>query len=312
MKMDGSQSPVDFLKAELEEMKKQRDEEFGEPDNHEETDSNENSPNEENQDEQSNQVSREETVEYWKHRFDVVQGQQRADSQRSKEMISNLQEQIEELRQSTQTQQTTYTSVEDAIDELQEQYGEEFTKSLDARIERMAKRLIKEETASVNQELITVRNSQKVSEQQMFEENLTKQAPNWQVTNVDPEFVTWLNASTEQLSGLSFYSILMNAYNNRELNKVAQIFNIFTNLKNKTNTNQSSQTSTEQQSLIAPPKRGSQTSATLDNNQGKVFTRSEVDTFYTNLQNGKYKGKEELAKQIKAEIHKANLEGRIV
>jgi hypothetical protein len=129
--------------------------------------------------------------------------------------------------------------------------------------------------------------------------------------NTNPAFVSWLQNNVEPYSKVSYLTILQNAFNKRDIETTARFFNDFQGLTTKKTTN-SNTPSSSQAAMVAPPKRGSSSNASVENNQGKVFTFAEVNAFYKDLQDGKYRGKEEQARLRKQEYLKANAEGRIV
>ena len=319
MELDGTQSPADAIREEINKLRK----EAGFP---EETVEGTEEQSEETTEESSTFdftdntaemeepviTPKEQTVDYWKHRFDVIQGKYNAETGRMNEQLSFLRGQVEELKDRPASQTINESqSVTEILDELEDQYGSDFTGALDKRISKAVKQQVQEVVNGFQQDLTNVKQTQAVSEQTMFEDVVDKLSPSWRSLNVSPEFVSWVQNSTESFSGVSFQDILIDSYNRRDATKIAKIFNTYEQIKNKNGTRPTG-TKADASQLVSPPKRGSSTNATIENNSGQVFTQAQVTDFYTNLSQGAYKGKDTWIQSMKAEIHKANAEGRIV
>lgn len=254
------------------------------------------------------QVPREQTVDYWKHRFEVVQGQQRAEAAANREQLASLKSEIERLKQQTTNTQAS-ASVEQILDNLEDEYGQEFSQALNKRIDSVVSRKMSELDAKFESEIGNVRQVQQKNEEQLFQESIGKFVPNWIAINNDPAFINWLSTNQESFSGIDYLTILRSAYGQRDLDKVTRIFNTYTDLATKA---KKPVVATEQQQMIAPPKRGSVSNTIAEHNSGKVFSQSEIHDFYRKLNNGEFKGKDEYVRQTKQAILKANTEGRII
>lgn len=324
LELDGTQSPADAIREEINKMRKEAGfvDEGSEETVDTETDVIE--PSDETEDdpfikdtfeEVDNEpviTPREETAEYWKHRFDVVQGKYNAETARMGEQLSFLKGQIEELKSKPfEFTDQSNQSVSEILDDLEEEYGPEFTNAIDKRISRVVKEQVQEVVNGFQKDLTNVKQTTAATEQQMFEDVIDKLTPNWRSLNVNPEFVGWVQSNVETFSGVSFQDILVDAYNRRDAAKIAKIFNTYEQLKQKQSTKQTG-TKAEANQLVSPNKRGSNSNATIENNSGKVFTQAQVQDFYQNLAQGAYAGKEAWVKSMKEEILKANAEGRIV
>lgn len=252
------------------------------------------------------ETPREQTVDYWKHRFDVIQGKYHAETADLRSQLSSLKESIEDL---SSKQSSQYQSIENTLDNLEEEYGEEFSNALNSRIQNLVNAELQRVTSKVDQEISSVRQVQAKNEEQLFQDSIAKFVPNWVSINTDPNFITWLDNSVESFSGFNFMAILRNAYEGRDLDKVTKIFQTYIDA---TRQQKQPQVSQEQASMITPPKRGSVANNTLENNSGKVFTQSEIQEFYRKLSAGDFKGKDEYIRQTKLAILQANAEGRII
>jgi hypothetical protein len=106
------------------------------------------------------------------------------------------------------------------------------------------------------------------------------------------------------------HQLLLNAYERQDLGRVAKVFKDYSKLTKSEDT--SSQRISTPDPDVAPSRRGSASHTTIEANQGKVYTVSQIEQFYTDLRQGKFRGKEAWAEKMRAEIAKAGTEGRIV
>lgn len=255
------------------------------------------------------EVSREDTVDYWKHRFDVIQGKYHAETADLRGQVSSLRDTLEAfVAEPPKQPQSTFDNV---LDNLEEEYGEEFSNALNTRIQTLVNAELSKVSSKVDQEISSVKQVQAQNEEQLFQDSIAKFVPNWTSINTDPMFIDWLDNNVESFSGFNFMSILRSAYSNRDLDKVTKIFSTYIDAVKRTKQQQPS-VSQEQVSMISPPRRGSVTSNTLDNNSGKVFTQAEIQEFYQKLNAGDFKGKDDYVRQTKLAILQANADGRII
>jgi hypothetical protein len=249
---------------------------------------------------------RESDPNYWKHRFDVIQGKYNKEVAELRDQVVSLNERLS-YTPSKEEPMSAPASVEDAIDELATEYGEEFTTAIDKRVERIVKSHLK----NIEAEFGEVKRTSARSVQEKFEDSLTSKVGNWKELNTNSDFIGWLG-NVEPYTGISLHTILMSAYNNKDIDKVAKIFNDYNQLTTPQASERTRYESPTPNDLIEPTKRGSISQNTAESNQGKVFTVGQVDQFYVDLRNGKFKGKDAWAESMRREIQLAGSEGRIV
>lgn len=321
MNMDGTQHPADAVRKEIDKMRSSLNQQAESI----ETDTLQENVDTEDQTElgmlevpsieetisesKPTEVSREDTVDYWKHRFDVIQGKYHAETADLRGQVSSLRDTLEAfVAEPPKQPQSTFDNV---LDNLEEEYGEEFSNALNTRIQTLVNAELSKVSSKVDQEISSVKQVQAQNEEQLFQDSIAKFVPNWTSINTDPMFIDWLDNNVESFSGFNFMSILRSAYSNRDLDKVTKIFSTYIDAVKRTKQQQPS-VSQEQVSMISPPRRGSVTSNTLDNNSGKVFTQAEIQEFYQKLNAGDFKGKDDYVRQTKLAILQANADGRII
>jgi predicted nucleic acid-binding Zn-ribbon protein len=142
-----------------------------------------------------------------------------------------------------------------------------------------------------------------------FWSELEEKVPDWNPINVSDEFNDWLDVQLPY-STETRRSKLKGAEASWDYATVIQIFNDFKSANPKKGKKSEHQ--------IDPAKQIDPASSVVHEEpldkkkvQGKIYTRQEVKDFYKDQSLGKYKGKEDEAKRIDADILLANQEGRI-
>lgn len=226
-----------------------------------------------------------------------------------------------------QSQANTNTSTEKLVTQADvEEYGE----SID-----VMRRVSREELGSVmatvnalNDQLLAIKSSldnnvmpqvRNVSQQhqrntaEQFWSRLGQAVPNWQDVNKDPDFHTWL-LQIDPLTGVTRQQHLEEAQDNYDSGRVAAFFNAYTSLKgdNSQNTNaQSNRSASELEKQVAPGRsRSTQTAA--GSSEPKTYTRAQIEKFYSDVQKGKYRGREKERDRTERDIFAAQQDGRIV
>lgn len=310
MKMTGFNSPAEAARAEIERLKAEQSNPSVEETTEDEASVEEEDTLTVEEDDESvdfpesietPRTSEDKDVEYWKQRFNVMEGKYRAETQAMRQDIYDLKELVQSLKsQPTPSQETAQAK----IDALEEEYGPEFTEAVDQRI----KRILKEQLGDVQKDITQVKTSQQQTEAERFEANLDTRAENWRKINTDPSFIAWLQTE-EPTTGIKYHTSLLSHYNNRDVDKVARIFNFYSkNTKKPVNQPPVNDAAEE---LIAPPKRGSQTQNTIEVNDARIYKLADVNQFYREIRDGKYTGKPDYVKKMKAIYRQAHIEGRI-
>jgi phosphopantetheinyl transferase (holo-ACP synthase) len=183
---------------------------------------------------ESKKHAKEEDVNYWKHKYHVLQGKYNAEIPRLQEQNNKLLSYLEELKKEIailkemKTQETpVYVSSSNKIEQFKAEYPDIYEVISELWAEKEAK--YKEEITKLKEELNKTSMTVTKTAQEMFYDELTRLVPDWSVINTDPKFLSWLQ-EIDDLTGLKRHDILLNAYNSLDAVRVAKIFNIYKNL----------------------------------------------------------------------------------
>jgi len=237
----------------------------------------------------------------YKHRYDVLKGKYNSE-------VPKLQAQIAELRQEMQTLKERATSDEinktpeplssESIDDLREEYGEDFVNSIT--------NLVRESMGDIPNRIDAVETNTAATAFDRSCAELDRMKSGWRTTNDDPAFHAWLS-ETDEMSGSVRQDLLSEAFNSGDLQRVVRFFNAFEATQGQSPAVQSTPRTQPQQRRYMPD-----SSATGQQRDAKLFTSAEVDDFYADLTRGKYRGREKEAAAIEREIFAANREGRVI
>jgi hypothetical protein len=254
--------------------------------------------------------------EGWEHKYKVLQGKYNAEVPRLQKDLKNITKEKEQLLnrlsvleqvvsnmnsnvQPNAPQKTSESEVEEEDEELktlQEAYPEVYNS-----VVKLLDKKVKQEIAP---KLDTI-------SKDTFAAKLSSYVPNWEVLNTDPDFVSWLQ-EVDPLSGYTRHQLLLTAYQNQDVTKVANFFKVYENTVQK---NQLEETPTventpivsEASRNVAPTHREKATSGNISK---KIFKQSEIEDFYKKASLGKIKG--EAKTKQEAAIVQAVMEGRIL
>lgn len=251
-----------------------------------------------------------EDAEYWKSRFEVMQGKYNAEVPRLIEQVNvmnaqmqALQAQLENNGNAEPTAQKPGT-VEEALAQLQNEYGSELTDALD--------RLIQARLRSVEEKVSNVETVTAKTAYEKFLDAMDAKVPTWRTVNTDPGFLAFIE-TPEPFSGVPYKALLAQAAQSCDSERVARIFNLYINQNPAAATPPSQrELPPNPEQLVAPSRRGTGEPPTAQDQSKKIWTLAEVNAFYKALELGRFRGKEQEAERIEAEILKANKEGRIV
>lgn len=144
--------------------------------------------------------------------------------------------------------------------------------------------------------------------QESFEDKLSKLAPNWTATNVDPDFMLWLQ-SEQPLTGLSRKAFFDKAASEGNAKLVAEFFNAYAPPVEAVKPPEVPKVDPRLEAQVAPSRGRAAPAPVASPAAKRTWSGSEIAQFYESKRTGKLRGAE--ADKIEADIFAAQREGRI-
>jgi hypothetical protein len=181
-----------------------------------------------------------------------------------------------------------------------------------AAMENAVQQIAASLNTSIVPQMQRVTQQQALSAEDRFWNQLTQAVPNWQQVNNDVEFQNWL-LEVDPITGTSRQLYLEQAQANLDVNRVAAFFSTFSQATGKyrpTANAQSNRSASELERQVAPG-RGRGTSAPTGQGS-RQYSPEDIKTFFNDVRQGKYKGRETERDRIERDIFAAQRDGRIV
>jgi len=259
----------------------------------------------------------------YKQRWKTLEGQLRAAAARDQQWQGRVQ-QLEQLIATMQIAPTPKAEVPSAITaEDREAFGEDLVDL----ISRSAKATLEEENASLRNSVAELSNAvrsmqgtlpQVVQNQQLtaderFFSQLGTVVPDWNAINSSQPFIDWL-LDVDPMTGITRQTYIAEAQRERDVSRVANIFNTWKSLIGSTQTQQQGKaaakaTKTELEKQVAPS-RNLSTAPAADSGSKQVWSSSLVRKFYADVRNGLYRGRDAERASLERDIFAAQNEGR--
>ncbi len=157
-----------------------------------------------------------------------------------------------------------------------------------------------------------VAHQQALSAEDRFWNQLAQAIPSWQQMNNDPDFQSWL-LEVDPMTGTSRQLYLEQAQANLDVNRVAAFFHTFSQATGKYRPNANAQpnrSASELERQVAPG-RGRGTNAPTGQGS-RQYSPEDIKSFFNDVRQGKYKGREAERDRIERDIFAAQRDGRIV
>lgn len=174
--------------------------------------------------------------------------------------------------------------------------------NLDKIVTYYADKIASEKIAKVEEKIKAQEVDYKAKTFQSFKSELSKEVPDWEELNRDPQFLSWLE-KTDEMSGLKRIDLLRDAAMKADSARAKTFFNKF---KEETN---SSGKNIPINTLVNP---GKSTEKVQRKESNTVITRDFIKKFYNDYTKGKYSNSPEDAKKIESLIKEAVSSGRVV
>ena len=147
-----------------------------------------------------------------------------------------------------------------------------------------------------------------------FYEQLTGRVADWREVNDNPKFHDWL-LSPDPLSGLQRQTLLVDAHNNLDLERVVNIFQMGKQAlgleRPPTATAPAKSSNVAKLEKQIAPGRASVASVPPQQAEKRTWSRPEIAQFFADKQRGKFKGREAEAQALERDIFAAQREGRV-
>ena len=262
-------------------------------------------------------------------KYKTLQGMYNAEVPRlhsqNKEMQQKLQH-MEQLLASLSEQQKQATQKPVEVEKLvTEKDIEEYGDSID-----MMRKVTREELGSVASRIAQLENviqqfqsnvvpqveqvvkRQASSSEQMFWSDLSNRVPDWREINDDQDFQSWL-LEIDPLTGISRQTYLEDAQRLLDARRVATFFDTWRENNGVASVARSDsrvqQNASELEKQVAPGR--SKSSGNPKSNTAKVYTPQDIEKFFSDVRQGKYKGREAERDKIERDIFAAQRENRI-
>jgi hypothetical protein len=239
--------------------------------------------------------------------------------------LTNRVQQMEQLlatiTSQTKTAPNDVTPTKLLTDKDVEEYGEsldvmrraarEEISSADARIAQL-ERTIMQLQGNLVPQVNNLTHRQAVSAEQQFWTDLSAAVPNWNEINSNQDFQSWL-LEVDPLTGISRQTILEDAQRNLEVLRVSNFFKSWLDLSGQANVAQNTRrntTANELERQVTPGR--SRNTGNPSGTTTKNYTRDDINEFFRNVRDGKYKGREAERDRIERDIFAAQRENRII
>ena len=197
----------------------------------------------------------------------------------------------------------------DSIEVMRKVFREEMS-SKDTEINDL-KRLVRQMQGTVIPQVHQLSQSHAVSNEQRFWADLQTAVPDWQDINGSQEFQAWL-LEVDPLTGIPRQTYLDDAQRNMDARRVANFFTAWKGMTGGQDARiqRESQPASELERQVAPGKGRS--GGAKPQGEAKSYTSEDIKKFFSDVQKGKYKGREAERDRIERDIFAAQREGRIV
>ena len=260
------------------------------------------------------------------HKYRTLQGMYSAEVPRlhaQNRELNNRVQQLEQLLATITSQANTQPAAAPTkllTDKDVEEYGEsldvmrraarEEISSADARIAQL-ERTIMQLQGNLVPQVNNLTHRQAMSTEQQFWADLSAAVPNWKEVNDDQGFQSWL-LEVDPLIGISRQTILEDAQRNLESARVGKFFQSWLEISGQANVAQNNRrqtTASELERQVTPGK--ARNTGNPVGNQATNYTRDDINGFFRDVRDGKFKGREAERDRIERDIFAAQRENRI-
>lgn len=261
----------------------------------------------------------------WKQKFDTLEGKYRSEvptlnaqlrqsqeiNQRLQADLQALQAKVEAISNKPATPEPPASTHKDAevfgadmIEMVSRVAGESFSKHSQTFMTKVSE--FTDRLDALERRLTGVSQSTQMTAQQSFMAQLENNVPDVRALDTDQQFLAWL-AEVDPVYGAPRQAALDSAINALDVSRTVAIFNTYK--ASRAPAAQPTQAAKELERQVAPSTSAASGSPAA--NAPKYWSMADIDKFYTDVRRGVYRGKDEAAFRIEAEINAAISEGRI-
>jgi hypothetical protein len=264
--------------------------------------------------------------EDWGHKYKTLQGMYNAEvprlHQQNRELTTRLQ-QLEQLMATLpKVTESAPPSVTHLTDEDMAEYGESvevMRRAAREEVATLAAKLasIEQSIAQVQSQVIPqvqhIARDQQNHAEQRFWATLAQEVPNFREVNGDAGFQQWLLAQ-DPMTGLNRQTYLEDAQSNLDAGRVVSIFNTWlaSNAGQASPTAKKLSSANSQLEKQVAPGRSRTSGSAPPSSQSRTYTYQDIQKFYDDVRQGKYRGREKDRDRIERDIFSAQQDGRIV
>lgn len=260
----------------------------------------------------------------WERRYNSMKGR----FDRSQTQIKDLSEQIQSLQNVIATMQVQAQSqplpdiqVEKLITEDEERdYGQDFLKVVGKKAKEEIVPIIKgyeAKIAELEKKLQGVNSVVTQDSHAKLMTTLDEKLPTWRDLNTNEDFLSWLRLP-DPFSGVIRHDMLKAAYAAGNASRVLAFFNGFlaeeaavAPAKGDSDDVPTETVAKVPLAKLAAPGRAKTAAGNSAPAEKPIFTRAQIASFYADVANGKYRGKDGDKNKLEALIFEAQREGRI-
>lgn len=262
-------------------------------------------------------------LEKAQHKYDVLQGKYNKEVPQLHNQMKELNVELNQMRNLLASLETAKTPVELKPGEklLKPEEIEEYGEDMISVVRRAAKeelmpiiQQLQDENTKLNTMLGNMSESVAGNARTGVYRYLDAEVPNWKELNADQVFLTWLD-EIDVMSGVPRRALLQQAHEENNAARVASFFISY--LKENATvepvkvTETVTETKVDVMSMAAPGKPQSGTTTVVAQEDKPVYTQAGITEFYRDIQQGKFKGREDVRLAIEQDIIAAGSENRI-
>lgn len=230
-----------------------------------------------------------EHLNYWKNKYDVLQGKYDAEVSALNTLVGNLQDRLEAVEKTPSIKENDTSDYE--YDSFKDDYPDIYSavnQMLESKLENITQVIVKQ--------LDELKQRTTQSEESSFYTTLDKLVPEWAKLNTNPKFLNWLQ-KVEPYTGATREALLKHAYDSRDAKRASLFFKQFLKeTDRKRNVN----------SLETPPTR----SNSVTPSEPKEIREDVIQDFAQKalqaVKHGDYKKSEEIENELDSLLRKAS------